>query len=65
MNEKQIKDANAYIAKIKRQRQILENLKDRAHGTFKGYEAGCRCYRCKLWKYENGGYTDEFKVSDK
>ena len=25
MNEKQIKDANAYIAKIKRQRQILEN----------------------------------------
>lgn len=34
------------------QRQIIEDLDHPAHGTAKGYEVGCRCYRCLQWKGE-------------
>lgn len=46
MNQKEIDAANRYIANIERDRTILENLDHPAHGTKRGYKAGCRCTRC-------------------
>lgn len=53
MNEKQIHEANAYIARIKRERAFLDDLDDPRHGTKSGYEMGCRCYRCKTYEQLN------------
>lgn len=46
------RDLISMLRVAKSRRAITENLDHPAHGTAKGYDAGCRCYRCKKWKGE-------------